>query len=181
MGERPAACQAIIEAAQELGLEYREDVNHLPPGAGPSIGWCQQTRGGRRRASAAQTYLKPAAKRGNLQIVTNALVHRLTFSGNRATGIVLSRGGRVEIVDAAREVILAAGAIGSPHLLQLSGIGRPEDLARPAFRCATRCPGSATISRTITSPACRPRCRASRPSTSAVAVCRSPANYGATR
>src|SRR4051794_4587048 len=69
MGERPAACQAIIDAAQELGLEYREDVNHLPPGAGPSIGWCQQTRGGRRRASAAQTYLRPAAKRGNLQIV----------------------------------------------------------------------------------------------------------------
>ena len=52
-------------------------------------------------------------------------MHRLTFDGNRATGIVLSRGGRVEIVDAAREVILAAGAIGSPHLLQLSGVGEP--------------------------------------------------------
>jgi len=141
MGERPAACQAIIEAAQELGLEYREDVNHLPPGAGPSIGWCQQTRGGRRRASAAQTYLKPAAKRGNLQIVTNALVHRLTFSGNRATGIVLSRGGRVEIVDAAREVILAAGAIGSPHLLQLSGIGRPEDLEKAGIQLRHALPG----------------------------------------
>ena len=141
MGERPAACQAIIEAAQELGLEYREDVNHLPPGAGPSIGWCQQTRGGRRRASAAQTYLKPAAKRGNLQIVTNALVHRLTFTGNRATGIVLSRGGRVEIVDAAREVILAAGAIGSPHLLQLSGIGRPEDLAKAGIQVRHALPG----------------------------------------
>src|SRR6478609_2312038 len=141
MGERPAACQAIIEAAQELGLEYREDVNHLPQGAGPSIGWCQQTRGGRRRASAAQTYLKPAAKRGNLQVVTNALVHRLTFTGNRATGIVLSRSGRVEIVDAAREVILAAGAIGSPHLLQLSGIGRPEDLAKAGIQLRHALPG----------------------------------------
>ena len=141
MGERPAACQAIIEAAQELGLEYREDVNHLPQGAGPSIGWCQQTRGGRRRASAAQTYLKPAAKRGNLQVVTNALVHRLTFTGNRATGIVLSRSGRVEIVDAAREVILAAGAIGSPHLLQLSGIGRPEDLAKAGIQVRHALPG----------------------------------------
>jgi choline dehydrogenase-like flavoprotein len=49
MGERPAACQAIIAAAQEIGLEYRPDVNDLPPGAGDSIGWCQQTRGGRRR------------------------------------------------------------------------------------------------------------------------------------
>ncbi len=141
MGERPAACQAIIEAAQELGLEYREDVNHLPSGAGPSIGWCQQTRGGRRRASAAQTYLKPAAKRGNLQIVTNALVHRLTFAGSRATGIVMSRGGRVEIVDATREVILAAGAVGSPHLLQLSGIGRPEDLAKAGIQVRHALPG----------------------------------------
>jgi choline dehydrogenase len=141
MGERPAACQAIIDAARELGLEYREDVNNLPPGAPPSIGWCQQTRGGRRRASAAQTYLRPAAKRPNLQIITNALVHRLTFAGNRATGIVLSRAGKVEIVDAAREVILAAGAIGSPHLLQLSGIGRPEDLAKAGIQVHHALPG----------------------------------------
>ena len=67
MSERPAVCQAIIDAAGELGVEYRADVNNLPPGAGDSIGWCQQTRGGRRRASAAQTYLKPAAKRPNLR------------------------------------------------------------------------------------------------------------------
>src|ERR1051325_5453224 len=134
-------CAKVIEAGVQLGLEYREDVNHLPPGASPSIGWCQQTRGGRRRASAAQTYLKPAAKRGNLQIVTNALVHRLTFAGNRATGIVLSRGGRVEIVDATREVILAAGAIGSPHLLQLSGIGRPEDLEKTGIQVRHALPG----------------------------------------
>ena len=141
IGERPAACQAIIEAAQQLGLDYREDVNNLPPGAGPSIGWCQQTRGGRRRASAAQTYLKPAAKRANLQIVTNALVHRITFDGKRATGIVMSRDGRVEIVDAAREVILSGGAIGSPHLLQLSGIGAAEDLAKAGIPVRHELPG----------------------------------------
>jgi hypothetical protein len=46
MSERPAVCQAIIDAAGELGVEYRPDVNNLPPGAGDSIGWCQQTRGG---------------------------------------------------------------------------------------------------------------------------------------
>jgi choline dehydrogenase len=141
MTEKPAVCQAIIEAAQELGLEYRADVNNLPPGAGDSIGWCQQTRGGRRRASTAQTYLKPAAKRPNLQVVTGALVHRITFSGNRATGIVFSRGGRVEIADAAREVILAAGAVGSPHLLHLSGIGGPEDLAQAGIEVRHGLPG----------------------------------------
>jgi choline dehydrogenase len=141
MGEHPAACEAIIAAAQELGLEFRPDVNNLPPGAGDSIGWCQQTRGGRRRASAAATYLRPAKKRRNLQIITNALVHRVSFAGTRATGIVFSRSGQVEILDAAREVILAAGAIGSPHLLQLSGVGGPEVLAKAGIAVHHALPG----------------------------------------
>src|SRR4029077_7391796 len=96
MSEQPAVCQAIIEAAGELGVKHRAVVNNLPPGTGDSIGWCQQTRGGRRRASAAQTYLKPAAKRPNLEIVTSALVHRISFEGKRAIGVVFSRDGRVE-------------------------------------------------------------------------------------
>jgi choline dehydrogenase len=93
MSERPAACRAIIAAAQELGLEHRADVNNLPPGAGDSIGWCQQIRGGRRRASAARTYLKPAAKRPNLQVITGALVCRVVFDGTRATDVEFSRNG----------------------------------------------------------------------------------------
>ncbi len=141
MGERPPVCQAIIDAAGELGVEYRPNVNNLPSGAGDSIGWCQQTRGGRRRASAAQTYLKPAAKRPNLEIVTNALVHRVSFKDKRAIGVVYSRDGRVEIADAAREVILAAGAVGSPHLLQLSGVGGPEDLAKAGIPVHHALPG----------------------------------------
>ena len=133
MSERPAACQAIIDAGKEIGLEYRADVNNLPSGTGDSIGWCQQTRGGRRRASAARTYLRPASKRPNLQVVTTALVHRVVFDGTRAVGVEFSRGGAgnaIERADAAGEVILAAGAIGSPHLLQLSGVGEPEVLAK---------------------------------------------------
>src|SRR4051812_39470352 len=115
-------------AGTQLGLEYREDVNNLPPGAGESIGWCQQTRGGRRRASTARSYLRPALKRPNLHLVTKALVHRVVFDGKRATGIEFSRNGVTERADATREVILSAGAIGSPHILQLSGIGDPEHL-----------------------------------------------------
>jgi choline dehydrogenase len=141
MSERPPVCQAIIDAAGELGVEYRADVNNLPPGTGDSIGWCQQTRGGRRRASAAQTYLKPAAKRPNLEVVTNALVHRIAFDGKRANGVVYSRGGSVEIADAAREVILAAGAVGSPHVLQLSGVGAPEHLAKAGIPVRHVLPG----------------------------------------
>src|SRR5205807_9832350 len=130
-----------IDAAGELGVEYRPDVNNLPPGADDSIGWCQQTRGGRRRASAAQTYLKPASKRPNLQVVTGALVHHITFNGKRATGIVFSRAGGIEIADAVREVILAAGAVGSPHLLQVSGIGNPDDLATANLAVQPPLPG----------------------------------------
>jgi len=131
--ERPAICAAALEAGKQIGLEYREDVNDLPPGSGDSIGWCQQTRGGRRRASAARTYLHPVLKRPNLQLVTHALVHRILFDGKRATGVEFSRGGpggAVERAEAGREVILSAGAVGSPHILQLSGVGDPEHLAK---------------------------------------------------
>ncbi|MFZ2007848.1 MAG: GMC family oxidoreductase N-terminal domain-containing protein [Stellaceae bacterium] len=141
MTERPAACQAIIDAAQELGLEYRPDVNNLPRGTGDSIGWCQQTRGGRRRASAAATYLRPAKRRSNLQIITSALVHRVLFDGARAVGIEFSRQSGVERIDAAREVILSGGAIGSPHLLQLSGVGDPEVLAAAGIAVHHALPG----------------------------------------
>ncbi|HEY2227952.1 MAG TPA: GMC family oxidoreductase N-terminal domain-containing protein, partial [Xanthobacteraceae bacterium] len=128
--DRSPICATVIEAGKQLGLEYREDVNDLPPGSGDSIGWCQQTRGGRRRASAARTYLHPALKRPNLRLVTGALVHRVRFDGKRATGVEFSRGGAVETVEAGREVILSAGAVGSPHILQLSGVGDAEHLGR---------------------------------------------------
>jgi choline dehydrogenase len=123
-------CAKVIEAGMQLGLEYREDVNNLPPGAGESIGWCQQTRGGRRRASTARSYLRPAMKRPNLHLVTKALVHRVVFDGKRATSVEFSRNGIAERADAVREVILSAGAIGSPHILQLSGVGDAEHLGR---------------------------------------------------
>ncbi len=127
MSDTPSLCQAVVAAGQQIGLEFRDDVNSLPHGG---IGYCQQTRGGRWRASAARTYLKPAMRRPNLEVVINALVHRVLFEGRRAIGIEYSRGGTVHRVEADREIILAAGAIGSPHLLQLSGVGAPEHLAR---------------------------------------------------
>ena len=129
--DRSPICETVIEAGKQLGLKYQEDVNNLDHASTDSIGWCQQTRGGHRRASAARTYLHPALKRPNLRLITDAMVHRVIFDGKRAIGIAFSRGaGPVETVEAAREIILSAGAIGSPHILQLSGVGDPEHLGR---------------------------------------------------
>jgi choline dehydrogenase len=75
------------------------------------------------RWSTANAYLKPARRRPNLEVRTGVLIHRVLLEGNRAVGVEYSRGGRTEQVRAEREVILAAGSIGSPMLLQLSGIG----------------------------------------------------------
>jgi choline dehydrogenase len=139
--DKPPLCHKIIEAGTEIGLEYRDDVNHLPPGSGANIGWVQQTRRGRRRQSAAHTYLRPAKKRSNLEIVTNALAHRILFDGARAISVEYARSGRMERVDAAREVILAAGAVGSPHILQLSGVGDPDHLGRVGIPLRHPVPG----------------------------------------
>jgi choline dehydrogenase len=139
--DKPLLCHTMIEAGREIGLEYHEDVNHLPPGSGDNIGWVQQTRRGRRRQSAARTYLRAAKKRPNLQIVTGALVHRVLFDGTRAIGVEYGRGGAVERVDAASEVILSAGAIGSPHVLQLSGVGDPDHLGRVGIPVKHAVPG----------------------------------------
>jgi choline dehydrogenase len=139
--DHPMLCHAAIEAGQQIGMEYRDDVNDLPHGAGDGIGWVQQTRGGRRRASAARSYLRDATRRSNLLIVTNALVHRVLFDGTRATGVEYSRNGVVARVDAAAEVILSAGAVCSPHVLQLSGVGDPDHLRRVGIAPLHALPG----------------------------------------
>ncbi len=130
IADKPEICQAAIEAGQQIGLDYRDDLNDLPHGLGDHIGWIQQTRHGRRRASAAVSYLHPAMKRPNLQVITGALVHRVVFEGTKAIGVDFSRGNGVERAAAAGEVILSGGAIGSPHILQLSGVGDPDHLER---------------------------------------------------
>jgi choline dehydrogenase len=139
--DKPALCELMIAAGQQIGLEYRDDVNRLPPGSPGGIGWVQQTRRGRRRQSAARTYLRPALKRQNLEVVTNALVHRVLFEGKRAVGVEFSRDGNTEQAAAAVEVILSGGAIGSPHILQLSGVGDPDHLGRIGLPVAHALPG----------------------------------------
>ena len=80
-------------------------------------------------------------KRPNLQVVTDALVHRVLLDGTRAVGVAFSRGGKLERADAAAEVILSAGAVGSPHILQLSGVGDPDHLDRAGIPVLHALPG----------------------------------------
>jgi choline dehydrogenase len=80
-------------------------------------------------------------KRPNLQVVTKALVRRILFDGKRAVGVEFERGGAVERAEAEREVILSAGTVGSPHILQLSGVGAPEHLGRVGIAVHHDLPG----------------------------------------
>ncbi|MFF2502274.1 GMC family oxidoreductase [Streptomyces sp. NPDC058067] len=115
---------AFLDACRAAGLKESAELNH-PDHSGFALTPLNQRRG--RRWSAADGYLKPAARRPNLHILTDARVTRLDFDGTRAAGVVAE--GVPGILRARREVILSAGAIGSPQLLQQAGVGDPEQLA----------------------------------------------------
>ena len=113
-------CAAWIEAGKRYGLPYNPNFNHETTfGVGPY----QLTIGGGWRRSAARAFLKPALARPNLTLQPNAHVTRVLFENNRAVGVEWREGGEKREARAGHEVILAAGAIQSPQILQLSGIG----------------------------------------------------------
>ena len=117
----------FIEAGQQAGYAANPDFN------GPKqqgFGLYQVTQKNGARCSSAVAYLDPARERHNLHIVTGALVNRITIERGRATGVTYSVGGRAYHQHATREVLLSGGAINSPQLLMLSGIGPAEELRR---------------------------------------------------
>ncbi len=118
-------CRNWMSAGAESGLGTTEDYNGTRM-EGLSI-YQITTRGGR-RASTARCYLRPATRRPNLVLRTRAHVTSLTFDGARVTGLRYWHKGRAHEVRAAREVILSAGAVNSPQLLMLSGLGPADDL-----------------------------------------------------
>ncbi|MGW0546220.1 GMC family oxidoreductase [Streptomyces altiplanensis] len=113
---------AFLGACRAAGLTELPELN-VPDPSGFSLTPVNQRAG--RRWSTADGYLKPAARRRNLDVLTDVRVRRLSFEGTRATGVVADAG---KVLRARREVILSAGAIGSPQLLMLSGIGDPDHL-----------------------------------------------------
>ncbi len=112
--------ERFLEAARELGWPTPADMN--APGAEGVTRYRSTVRAGR-RFSAADAFLKPARRRANLKVETGALVERISFEARRATGVLFRQNGRLRRATARREVILSAGAINSPQILQLSGIG----------------------------------------------------------
>ncbi len=129
----------LIAASQAAGIPWVADYNG-PEQDGVSMFQVNQVRG--RRFSAADAYLRPAAERPNLEVRTGATVLGVELAGDRAVGVAVHsrRDGR-RMLRADREVILSAGAIGSPQLLQLSGIGAPDDLAAAGVAVRHELPG----------------------------------------
>lgn len=114
----------FIEAGKQAGFPHNPDFNGETQ---EGVGVYQINTKGGWRCSSARAFLWPALKRKNLVLFKNAHVTRVLIDDGRATGVEVRRGGGIFKVEAAGEVILAAGAVNSPHLLQLSGIGSGED------------------------------------------------------
>jgi len=120
---------AWLQAVQQSG--YSIERPNLPQPNGFSQTAVTQRRG--RRWSMADAYLRPALRRGNLTLITNAAATRIRFAGKQAVGVEFETNGRVQFARATREIILSAGVINSPQLLMLSGIGDHQHLARHAI------------------------------------------------
>jgi choline dehydrogenase-like flavoprotein len=114
------ACEAFLASARALGLPVVEDLNAV---AGEAVGYNARNIWRGRRQSAAHAFLRPAERRPNLRILTETTVERIVFEGSRAVGLKVRGKAGVREVRAGREVILSTGAIETPKLLQLSGIG----------------------------------------------------------
>ena len=130
--------RAFVQSCQELGIPYNPDFNGpLQEGAG----LYQTTTRNNRRCSVAVGYLRPVLHRANLKVITGALVLRVVFKGQRAIGVEYSVGGTKLVAEAAREVIITSGAIGSPKLMMLSGIGPAAHLRMHGIDVVADLPG----------------------------------------
>ncbi|MDK2776263.1 MAG: choline dehydrogenase [Pseudomonadota bacterium] len=133
--------KTFIEAGQQAGYDVTADYNgQQQEGFGPM----HMTVKNGVRWSTANAYLRPAMKRPNLTVMTGAQVHKVLLdktAGKRASGVRLARGGRYEDIQARKEVILSAGPVGSPHILQLSGIGAVDVLHNAGIEVQHELPG----------------------------------------
>ncbi len=116
-----------LDAAEAAGFKRTKDYNS---GDQEGVSYFQLTMKGGRRCSSASAYLKPAQNRKNLTILTETHTEKVLIQDRRAVGIRVKRNDGMETIRARREIVLSAGAIGSPHILMLSGVGDPAELNR---------------------------------------------------
>jgi choline dehydrogenase len=128
----------FVDAAVEVGIKRNDDINGAEQ-EGVGLSHVTQTRGS--RCSTADAFLKPIRKRPNLTVVTGAHVRRVVLDGTRAVGVEYTAAGATRTEEAAREVVLSGGAINSPQLLMLSGIGPAQHLQDHAIAVACDLPG----------------------------------------
>lgn len=135
---RNELCDAYIEAAMQAGIPYNEDFNGERQ---EGVGYFQLTTRRGLRSSTAASYLKPARRRPNLRVETGALATRIIFDGRRAAGVAYRQNGESKTARARRELVLSGGAINSPQLLQLSGIGPAALLREHGIEVVAELPG----------------------------------------
>ncbi len=131
-------CEAFFKAAGQLGIPHNQDLAGPDPAG---VGYYQLTQKNARRSSAATGYLKPALARPNLKLVLTGMVTRIILENGRAIGVETAEGANRTVYHAAREVIVSAGAIGSPRLLMLSGIGPADHLKKAGVTPSHDLPG----------------------------------------
>jgi choline dehydrogenase len=117
--------RAFVRAAQEVGVPYNPDLNGAKQ---DGVSFYQVTQRNVRRESAATAYLKPVSERANLKIVTHAVAAQVIVKNGRAVGLKYLHQGKERIADADNEIVLSGGAVNSPKLLLLSGIGPADEL-----------------------------------------------------
>ncbi len=118
-----ALCDAVISAAGAMGVKRTDDTNHVDSVSHGGVGYQPQTTYKGQRFSAAKAFLDPVRGRTNLTVVTGTQVQRIEFTERRATAVQVTSSSGDERIEARREILLCAGAVESPKLLQLSGVG----------------------------------------------------------
>lgn len=135
---RHALCERFLQAAQAVGIPYNPDFNGAVQ---EGCGYFQATLKNGRRSGSKEAFIDPIRDRANFTLLRNAFVFRLVIGRGRARGVHVFVDGQIQRVEADSEVILAAGAIGSPHLLMLSGIGPAAHLAAHGITVTDDLPG----------------------------------------
>jgi choline dehydrogenase len=136
--KRHPVAAAGLEAAGQAGYPMAQDISG---GLEEGFGWCDLNIVDGRRQSAADAYLTPILSRPNLDVVTDALVHRVLMDGDRCRGVEYHVGAETVVAECTGEVVLAAGTVGTPQLLMLSGIGPADHLEDLGIEVVADLPG----------------------------------------